>query len=635
MLQGAIFFYLRQNKLQELDHIQNVKKATQENYLVLDTFTARNLEIYQSNFSDGTSLFEVLDKTNTPMGARLLKRWFLFPLIEKKKIEQRLEHVTFFTKQKKYGEKLEDLFSEIPDIERITGKISSQKINPKEILALRNACLLIEDTKKVVLEMQENGFPKISSSFQSVDDIVSFITSNIKEDCSALISKGNVIAENVDKELDEYREIQHGSKQYLEKYRVSEMGKSGISSLKIGFNNVFGYYLEVTNVHKDKVPTTWTRKQTLTSAERYITPELKEFEDKILFSEGRILEIEKKNYSRVLQTLAKSISMLQKNATIIAYLDCILSFSKGAIEYKYVCPSFSEDETLDISKSRHPVIERTLPPGEKYIPNNLLLDETKQISLITGPNMSGKSSFLRQVALISYMAQLGSFVPASSASLPIMDRIFTRVGASDNLSGGESTFMVEMNESAKILNNLTKNSLIVLDEIGRGTSTYDGISIAWSIIEFLHEHPLYKPKTLFATHYHELIEMEKHFRRIVNFHVSITEENNTITFLRKLEKGGSAHSFGINVAKLAGMPQYVTDKATELLLELEKRSTNSVGNAFSRKTARTKEKTMQLSLFHVDDPVWEEVKAELKRVDINTLTPIDAIMKLNDLKKRV
>lgn len=624
---GAIFHYLKETRHDQLNHITNISRIEREEFVWMDRFTIRNLEIFNSNSPDGVSLLDVIDYTQSPMGSRLLKRWLAMPLKKVKPIIERQDVVEAFLKNSTLSEEVSRHLDEIHDLERLVSKLSTQKINPKELVQLKRSLESANAIKELCAK--EKSLAIISDQIHQCAKLIPLIGNSLMEEPAVHISKGGVVANGVSTELDELRSILTSGKDYLIGIQQREAKATGITSLKIAFNNVFGYYLEVRNTYKDKVPESWIRKQTLVSAERYITDELKEYEAKILGAEDKILALEQSLYSDLLEKALSYLPQIQQNAQILARIDCLLSFALLAKHRNYIRPTINQSSILEISGGRHPVIEQQLPVGEEYISNDTYLDrDQQQILMITGPNMSGKSALLRQTALISMLAQVGSFVPATSATLGIVDKIFVRVGASDNISQGESTFMVEMSETASILNNLSENSLVLLDEIGRGTSTYDGISIAWSIAEFLHEHPS-RAKTLFATHYHELNEMESGFERIKNFNVSVKEVDNSIIFMRKLKPGGSEHSFGIHVAKMAGMPGLVVNRAETVLKELEKSRPSE-----EKKSSNGKEK-MQLSFFQLDDPILEELKQEIKSLDINTLTPVEALMKLNSIKKKI
>ncbi len=624
---GAIFHYLKETRHDQLNHITNISRIEREEFVWMDRFTIRNLEIFNSNSPDGVSLLNVIDHTQSPMGSRLLKRWLAMPLKKIKPIAERQDVVEAFIKNAPLSDEVSQHLDDIHDLERLVSKLSTRKINPKELVQLKRSLESANAIKKLCSD--EKSLALIGDQIHECAKLIPLIGNSLKEEPSVQLSKGGVIADGVSSELDELRTILTSGKDYLIGIQQREAKATGISSLKIAFNNVFGYYLEVRNTYKDKVPEEWIRKQTLVNAERYITDELKEYEQKILGAEDKILALEQSLYLDLLEKALSYLPQIQQNAQLLARIDCLLSFALLAKHRNYVRPVINDTSVLDIKGGRHPVIEQQLPAGEEYVINDTFLDrDEQQILMITGPNMSGKSALLRQTALISLLAQMGCFVPASAATLGIVDKIFVRVGASDNISQGESTFMVEMSETASILNNLSENSLVLLDEIGRGTSTYDGISIAWSIAEFLHEHPT-RAKTLFATHYHELNEMEVGFERIKNFNVSVKEVDNSIIFMRKLKPGGSEHSFGIHVAKMAGMPGLVVNRAESVLKELEKSRQSEV-----KKNGKGKEK-MQLSFFQLDDPILEELKEEIKNLDINTLTPVEALMKLNSIKKKI
>ncbi|GAB4251383.1 MAG: DNA mismatch repair protein MutS [Vicingaceae bacterium] len=625
---GAVLQYLSQTHHDQLGHIISISRIEEDHYVWLDRFTIRNLELIYSPNENAKTLYDVLDQTVSPLGNRLMKRWITLPLKDKEKIVERQNVVQYFVENVEPLETIKENIRTIGDLERIVSKVATQRINPKEILQLKRALQTIKPIKELLNSSNNQVLKKFADQLNPCEFIIEKIENEIQEEAPVLISKGNVIKEGVDPNLDELRKMLTSGKDALIDIQEREIERTGISSLKIGFNNVFGYYIEVRNTHKEKVPEDWIRKQTLTQAERYITEELKTYEAKILGADEKILEIEQQLYLKLVNALTDYILPIQLNAQIIAQLDCLSALATVAGANNYIKPEINNTTTLEIKEGRHPVIELQLPPGEEYIPNDVYLDQkTQQIIMITGPNMSGKSAILRQTALIVLMAQMGSFVPAKYAKIGLVDKVFTRVGASDNISQGESTFMVEMNETASILNNLSERSLILLDEIGRGTSTYDGISIAWSIAEYIHEHPT-KAKTLFATHYHELNDMANTFKRIKNFNVSVKEINNQILFIRKLVPGGSAHSFGIHVAKMAGMPRTLINRANEVLKQLEKKSTGSNSKA-------TNEEAFQLSFFQLDDPVLMQIKDELVNLDIDTLTPVEALMKLNEIKKMV
>ena len=628
---GAALHYLNETQHEKVGHITNISRIEEEKYVWLDRFTIRNLELLYSPNEDATTLIDILDNTISPMGARMLKRWMVLPLKDKAPIVERLDVVEHLLKKSELSEDLGQHINQLGDIERLISKAAVARINPREIVQLHRALTAIIPIKELSAKAKNKALNKIASQLNPCEIIRNRIEKEIHPDPPVLVSKGNVIAEGVNKELDDLRSVLFSGKEYLQGILKRETEKTGIPSLKIAFNNVFGYYLEVRNTHKDKVPEEWIRKQTLTQAERYVTEELKEYEAKILGAEEKIQALESNLFNALVLDLADYVQPIQYNAQLLAKIDCLLCFANNAKRYKYCKPEINDSYDIDITEGRHPVIEHQLPIGEDYISNNVKLDKEKQqIIMITGPNMSGKSALLRQTALIVLMAQIGSFVPAEEAKLGIIDKIFTRVGASDNISSGESTFMVEMNETASILNNLSDRSLVLLDEIGRGTSTYDGISIAWAIAEFIHENGKSKAKTLFATHYHELNEMTKTFDRIKNYNVSIKEIGSRIIFMRKLVPGGSEHSFGIHVAKIAGMPNQVIKRANEVLLHLE-----DAHGAEATAKAETigKSDDMQLSFFQLDDPVLEQIRKEIKNLDINTLTPVEALFKLNEIKK--
>ena len=628
---GAALHYLYETHHDKLDHISNISRIDEGNYVWLDHFTIRNLELVNPLFPGGKSLLDVIDRTDSPMSARLMRRWITLPLKNKKEIEDRLDMVTYFRSQPETVEKLKKELKKIGDLERLISKVSAFRANPRELIHLKNALRSVSEIKLLCKNSRLPALEKIAEQINPCSSLANKLENELFEDPPVAINKGRVIADGVSEELDELRKIAFSGKDFLKQIQQRESQRTGIPSLKIGFNNVFGYYLEVTNTHKDKVPEDWERKQTLTNAERYITAELKEYEQKILGAEDKIQVIEQQLFEELLRHSTTFVRPIQLDASLIAGLDCLVSFAVISIDNKYEKPEITEDYDLNIKQGRHPVIETNMPPDEHYIPNDIFLDVKKQqIIILTGPNMSGKSALLRQVALIVLMAQIGSFVPAEAAKIGLIDKVFSRVGASDNISSGESTFMVEMNETASILNNLSNRSLLLLDEIGRGTSTYDGISIAWSIAEFLHNHPAFKAKVLFATHYHELNEMEATMPRIKNYHISIKEVGNKVIFMRKLKKGGSEHSFGIHVAEMAGMPQKVLKRAKKLLEVLEKTHANnelekSAGNI---PTAQD----FQLSFIQLDDPLLQQIKEEIINTDIETLTPVEALMKLNEIK---
>lgn len=633
---GAVFYYLSENQHQRLGHITSIARIEEEKYVWLDRFTIRNLELVFSTNDNAKTLADILDKTHTPMGGRLLKRWMVLPLKDEKPINERLDVVDYLTKNKEIAFELSQRLREIGDLERLISKVAVGKVNPKEVMHLRRTLLQIQPIKELLKDDSLVSLEKMMDQLNACETLIQLIENTLTDEPAGQIGKGAVIRSGCNSELDELREIAYHGKDYLEKLQERESQRTGIPSLKISFNNVFGYYIEVRNTHKDKVPEDWIRKQTLVNAERYITEELKEYETKILGAEEKIFAIETKLFQDLVYNMADYIHPIQHNANVIARLDCLFSFSKIALENNYNRPEINDGFVLDIKNGRHPVIEKRLPIGEEYIPNDVYLDNTdQQIIMITGPNMSGKSAILRQTALIVLMAQMGCFVPADSAKIGLIDKVFTRVGASDNISSGESTFMVEMNETASILNNISPRSLILLDEIGRGTSTYDGISIAWAIAEFIHENPKAKCKTLFATHYHELNEMSKRFERIKNYNVSVKETANKVLFLRKLTPGGSEHSFGIHVAKMAGMPPLVIQRAEQVLKDLETSHAEVGGKKQknSKKLVSNGTENMQLSFFQLNDPVLEQIHDELVTIDINTLTPVEALMKLHEIKK--
>ena len=634
---GAILQYLIMTQHTQIGHITSLARIEEDKYVRLDKFTVRSLELMGSMNDGGSSLLNVIDKTISPMGARLLKRWLVFPLKDVQPINDRLNVVEYFFRQPDFKELIEEQLHLIGDLERIISKVAVGRVSPREVVALKVALQAIEPIKEACMQADNASLNRIGEQLNICRSIRDRIEKEINNDPPLLINKGGVIKSGVNAELDELRQIAYSGKDYLLQIQQRESELTGIPSLKIAYNNVFGYYIEVRNVHKDKVPQEWIRKQTLVNAERYITQELKEYEDKILGAEDKILVLETQLYTELVQALSEFIPAIQINANQIARLDCLLSFATSARENKYIRPVIADDDVLEIHQGRHPVIEKQLPIGERYIANDVMLDNnTQQIIIITGPNMAGKSALLRQTALITLLAQIGSFVPAESAHIGLVDKIFTRVGASDNISVGESTFMVEMNEAADILNNLSSRSLVLFDELGRGTSTYDGISIAWAIVEYIHEHPRAKARTLFATHYHELNEMEKSFKRIKNYNVSVREVDNKVIFLRKLERGGSEHSFGIHVAKLAGMPKSIVKRADEILhqLEVENRQTGMVSGKTITEGASSAG-GMQLSFFQLDDPVLCQIRDEILNLDVNNLTPLEALNKLNDIKRIV
>ena len=633
---GAILQYLIMTQHTQIGHVTSLARIEENKYVRLDKFTVRSLELMGSMNDGGSSLLNVIDKTISPMGARLLKRWLVFPLKDVQPINERLNVVEYFFRQPDFKELIEEQLHLIGDLERIISKVAVGRVSPREVVALKVALQAIEPIKAACMDADNASLNHIGEQLNICQSIRDRIDREIDNDPPLLINKGGVIKSGVSAELDELRRIAYSGKDYLLQIQQRESELTEIPSLKIGYNNVFGYYIEVRNTHKDKVPAEWIRKQTLANAERYITQELKEYEEKILGAEDKILVLETQLYAELVQSLSEFIPAIQINANQIARLDCLLSFATAARENNYIRPVIADDDVLEIHQGRHPVIEKQLPIGEKYIANDVMLDsQTQQIIIITGPNMAGKSALLRQTALITLLAQIGSFVPAESAHIGLVDKIFTRVGASDNISVGESTFMVEMNEAADILNNLSPRSLVLFDELGRGTSTYDGISIAWAIVEHIHEHPKAKARTLFATHYHELNEMEKSFKRIKNYNVSVKEIDNKVIFLRKLERGGSEHSFGIHVAKMAGMPKSIVKRANDILKQLE---TDNRQQGISSKPMVEVGETrggMQLSFFQLDDPVLCQIRDEILNLDVNNLTPIEALNKLNDIKKIV
>lgn len=630
---GAIMHYLDQTHHQQTGHITQLSRIEEERFVWLDRFTVRNLELYGSINEGARTLLDVIDKTISPMGARMLKRWVAFPLKDVKPINERLSVVEYFFKNPDLKLLLEQNIALIGDLERIISKVAVGRINPREVVQLKVALQAIDPIKKACLETDNVTLRKIADQLNACAVISDKIEKEISNDPPNMVNRGGIICPGIDADLDELRQMAYSGKDFLQQIQERESAATGIPSLKINFNNVFGYYIEVRNMHKDKVPDTWIRKQTLVNAERYITQELKVYEEKILGAEEKILSIETRLFNELVLSLVDYITAIQLDSNLIAQLDCLLSFTKVSTENKYVRPEITDTNVMDIKQGRHPVIEKQLPIGETYIANDVYLDsETQQIVIITGPNMSGKSALLRQTALITLMAQIGCFVPVESATIGVVDKIFTRVGASDNISQGESTFMVEMNEAASILNNLSNRSLVLFDELGRGTSTYDGISIAWAIVEYIHEHPTCKAKTLFATHYHELNEMEKSFHRIKNYNVSVKELDKKVIFLRKLVRGGSEHSFGIHVAKMAGMPQSIVKRSEQILKQLE---TDNRQSGVSKPVGEIAEQRegFQLSFFKLDDPVLEQIRDEIKNLDINNLTPVEALNKLNEVKR--
>ena len=627
---GAVLYYLSETQHNNLKHIQNISRIAEDKYIWMDRFTVRNLELYHASSHNAVTLLDVIDKTISPMGGRLLKRWLALPLKDVKKIQHRHELVKHFIENDSFSETIKFQLHQISDIERLVSKVATGKISPRELVLLKNSLKAILPVKKEALTSKNTSVNKLGNEILDCAEVILKIDAALFDEAPVNINKGNAIANGVSEELDELRAISTSGKEYLDNMLARESEKTAIPSLKIAFNNVFGYYIEVRNTHRDKVPEEWIRKQTLVNAERYITEELKEYETKILGAEEKIQELERQLFLRLIQEIIEFIEPIQQNAKIIAQIDCLLSFAVLAISNNYIRPIVDQSTEIEIKNGRHPVIEKQLPIGEEYIANDVVLNRSQQqIIMITGPNMSGKSAILRQTALIVLLAQMGSYVPAQNARIGVVDKIFTRVGASDNISMGESTFMVEMNETASILNNISDRSLVLLDEIGRGTSTYDGISIAWAIAEYLHEHPS-RAKTLFATHYHELNEMTVTFERIKNFNVSVKELKDTIVFLRKLVSGGSNHSFGIHVAKLAGMPNQVIHRASKILKQLEK---NQTSEEVKETLKEVQQDEMQLSFFQLDDPLLEDLREEILTTNLDTLTPIEALMKLNEIKR--
>ena len=632
---GAILQYLEITQHTQINHITSLARIEEDKYVRMDRFTIRSLELIAPMNEDGSSLLNVIDNTITPMGGRMLRRWMVFPLKDEKPINERLDVVDYLFREPDFRECINEQFHRIGDLERIISKVAVGRVSPREVVQLKNALMAIQPVKTACLYAKSDTLKRIGEQLNLCESLRDRIEKEIQPDPPQLVNKGDVIALGFNQELDDLRSIRDNGKQYLLEIQEKEIAQTGITSLKIGFNNVFGYYLEVRNTFKDKVPENWIRKQTLAQAERYITPELKEYEEKILGADEKILALETQLYMELIQDMQEFIPQIQINANLIAHLDCLLSFMKVSQMQRYVRPVVDDSEVIDILQGRHPVIETQLPIGEQYVPNDVLLDTGhQQIMMITGPNMAGKSALLRQTALIVLLAQIGCFVPAERARIGMVDKIFTRVGASDNISLGESTFMVEMTEASNILNNVTPRSLVLFDELGRGTSTYDGISIAWAIVEYLHEHSRAQARTLFATHYHELNEMEKNFPRIKNFNVSVKEVDGKIIFVRKLEKGGSEHSFGIHVAEIAGMPRSIVKRANIILKELEKDNSQvgSVGKAAVERLDQSRE-GVQLSFFQLDDPVLTQIRDEILGLDVNNLTPVEALNKLNDIKK--
>lgn len=629
---GAVLYYLEETEHKEVKHIASISRIAEEKYVWLDKFTIRNLELVYSQQDGGIPLIHILDHTVTPMGSRMMRKWMVLPLKEKDPIEERLKVVEYFHQEEELSEDILGHLKHIGDLERLISKVAVGRINPREMNQLKKALKNSLPIREKLRQSSADSLKKLADQISTCEFLLEKIEKELQEDAPMLIHQGGIIKEGVDPELDEYRGLANKGKDFLVALQQRETQRTGISSLKVAYNKVFGYYLEVTNAHKDKVPEEWIRKQTLVNAERYITPELKEYEEKILHAEERMLAIEQRYFLALVQDASAYVTQIQQNARVLATVDCLMSFARVAKSNSYVKPKISDTDTLEIKDGRHPVIEKQLPVGEPYVPNDIYLDnDTQQIIIITGPNMAGKSALLRQTALIVLMAQMGSFVPASYARIGIIDKVFTRVGASDNLSKGESTFMVEMTETASILNNLSDRSLVLMDEIGRGTSTYDGISIAWSIVEFLHNHPKFRAKTLFATHYHELNQLAEDFPRIKNFNVSVKEVGNKVIFMRKLKEGGSEHSFGIHVAQMAGMPNPVVLRASEIMVHLEK---DKALQASKEKVREMPKNNFQLSLFDMD-PKFKEAQELLSSIDINTISPIEALLKLNELKKKL
>lgn len=630
---GAVLQYLEMTQHHQLEHITGLSRVEEDHYVWLDKFTIRNLELYNALYDGALTLLDVIDQTTSPMGSRMMKRWVALPLKNRKPVEERHDVVDFILQNEEFNELLEKQLKQIGDLERLVSKIAVGRISPRELVHLKNALNAIIPVREYCLEKGSDPLKKIAEQINPCNNAIQQIERQVKPEPPNMVNKGNVIADGVSEELDDLRETLATAKDFLMNLQEAESERTGIPSLKVAFNNVFGYYIEVRNTHKNKVPPEWIRKQTLVNAERYITDELKEFEAKILGAEEKILALETRLFNDLVLSLVDYIPAVQQNAATVARLDCLYAFAKNAKTHKYIRPSLDDSEVIDIKLGRHPVIETQMPVGEEYVANDVYLDsEKQQVIILTGPNMSGKSALLRQTALIVLLAQIGSFVPAKEANIGVVDKIFTRVGASDNISLGESTFMVEMNETASILNNLSTRSLVLLDEIGRGTSTYDGISIAWSIVEYIHENPRARAKTLFATHYHELNEMEKSFKRIKNYNIAIKELNNKVIFIRKLIPGGSEHSFGIHVATMAGMPKSVINRANEVLKQLE---TGGARDNITRpvKDMATRKEGYQMTLFQLDDPVLRQIRDQIKNSDINNLTPVEALNKLNEIKK--
>jgi DNA mismatch repair protein MutS len=630
---GAALHYLSETHHDKLQHITSIARIEEDRYVWLDRFTARNLELLHSINENAPTLLEILDHCITPMGSRLLKRWIVLPLKDEGPIMERLDMVELFMRDEELADRLKKQFRLIGDLERLISKVSVGRINPREVVQMRKALEAITNIKDLCGQSGKASLEKIAEQLNPCQSMLDRISDEIQDEPPVQVAKGNIIKPGISEELDELRNIAHSGKDFLEQIRDRETKNTGIPSLKIGYNNVFGYYLEVTNTHKNKVPEEWNRKQTLVNSERYITEELKDYEQKILGAEEKILSLETRLFNELVTAMADYIRPVQLNASLVGRMDCLLSFASVSEENNYTRPEINDSMTIDISDGRHPVIEKSLPPDESYIPNNTYLDnEKQQIIILTGPNMSGKSALLRQTALITLMAQMGCFVPAKKAAIGLVDKIFTRVGASDNIASGESTFMVEMNETASILNNISDRSLILLDEIGRGTSTYDGISIAWAITEYIHNHPIFRAKVMFATHYHELNEMAASMPRIKNFHISIKEVGKEVIFLRKLEQGGSEHSFGIHVARMAGMPSSILQRAEDLLAQLE-RSHSGEKLSYRPDPKKKPEGEYQLSFIQLDDPTLLQIKEDILNIDINTLTPVEALMKLNEIKR--
>ena len=634
---GAILHYLELTLHPNISHITTLARIEQERYVRLDRFTVRSLELVQPMQNEGCSLLQVIDRTTTPMGGRMLRRWVLFPLKDEKKINERLDVVDYFFRHPEFRDLIEENMQLVGDLERIISKVATGRVSPREVRQLRIALAAMKPIKEACLTAENETLKSMGKRIELCEELRDRITRELQDDPPQLVNKGNVIRDGVDATLDELRSISRNGKDYLLQIQEREVAQTGISSLKIGYNNVFGYYLEVRNTYKDKVPAEWIRKQTLAQAERYITQELKEYEEKILGADEKILATEERLFGELVLAAQTFIPQIQADANMVAHLDCVFSFAKAAREHRYIRPQIDDSLIIDIKQGRHPVIETQMPAGERYVPNDILLDnERQQIVIITGPNMAGKSALLRQTALITLMAQIGCFVPAEAARIGMVDKIFTRVGASDNISLGESTFMVEMTEASNILNNVSPRSLVLFDELGRGTSTYDGISIAWAIVEYLHEHPKAQARTLFATHYHELNEMEKNFKRIKNYNVSVKETGGKVIFLRTLQRGGSEHSFGIHVAEIAGMPKSIVKRANAILKQLEQDNSGvgTVGKP-SAESLNQSRSGMQLSFFQLDDPILCQVRDEILGLDINNLTPVEALNKLNEIKKIV